>query len=152
MLPEMNHISARSKNMAAIKCKNTKPELLIRKLLHRAGFRYRLYDKKLPGKPDLVLAKFRAVIFVNGCYWHGHDCYLFRIPKTNKEFWQSKISGNQSRDLSNIIGLNHLGWKVLTIWECSIKGKEKLSSGLLLRFISDWLYFSNENFNIRGNG
>jgi DNA mismatch endonuclease, patch repair protein len=130
----------RSKNMMAVGYKNTKPELIIRKLLHSSGFRYRLHVKNLPGKPDLVFPKFRAVIFVNGCFWHGHKCYLFKWPVTRAEFWRIKISGTIKRDQRNKVFLSESGWKVLVIWECAIKGKHKLSRDELLSFISRWLH------------
>jgi DNA mismatch endonuclease, patch repair protein len=115
----------RSQMMAGIKGKNTKPELVIRSGLHKVGFRFRLHDRKLPGKPDLVFPRFRAVIFVQGCFWHGHDCHLFKWPSSRKDFWQKKISGNQKADARNIEKLLAEGWRVALIWECSIKGKRK---------------------------
>ena len=91
----------RSWNMSRIRSKDTKPEILVRKAIHAKGYRFRLHEKKLPGKPDLVLAKHRLVIFVNGCFWHGHDCHLFKWPKSRVDFWKEKISGNKNRDLKN---------------------------------------------------
>lgn len=106
--------------MSAIRGKNTKPELVVRKLLHGCGFRFRLHRKDLPGKPDLVLPKYRKAVFVNGCYWHGHeDCELFRLPKSRKEFWSKKITGNRLRDDRNRDALIEAGWKVVTVWECA---------------------------------
>ncbi len=113
----------RSQMMAGIKGKNTKPELIIRKELFRRGFRYRLHGKKLPGKPDIVLPKYKTVVFVNGCFWHKHDCHLFKWPKTRTEFWREKILGNVARDKKNRDLLEADGWKVITIWECAIKNK-----------------------------
>jgi DNA mismatch endonuclease, patch repair protein len=112
--------------MAAIKGSHTKPELLIRKALHAAGFRYRLHAKSLPGKPDLVFPRYRAAIFVNGCFWHGHDCHLFRWPGTRPDFWRAKIGGNIARDERTRSQLAEAGWRVADIWECTLKGKEKL--------------------------
>jgi len=113
--------------MSGIKGKNTRPELIVRKILHRSGFRFRLHRKDLPGKPDIILPKYRTVIFVNGCFWHGHEnCHLFRMPKSRQEFWEKKICGNVARDTKNRLLLSELGWGVLTIWECSLKGKMKL--------------------------
>jgi DNA mismatch endonuclease, patch repair protein len=132
----------RSKNMRAIGNKNTRPELIVRKLLHAHGFRYRLHVKDLPGKPDLVFPRFRAVIFINGCFWHGHECYLFKMPASRVEFWEKKISDNIKRDHRNKILLSDSGWKVLVVWECAIKGKNKLSQAELLNFISRWLFES----------
>ncbi|MBH1959612.1 MAG: DNA mismatch endonuclease Vsr [Flavobacteriia bacterium] len=112
----------RSYNMSRIKGANTKPEILLRKRLFAEGFRYRINDKKLPGKPDIVLKKYRTVIFVNGCFWHGHqNCKYFVIPKTRTEFWMNKINSNIERDLKNEEALIKLGWKVITVWECDLK-------------------------------
>jgi len=109
-------------NMQQIKAKDTKPEILLRKLLFKEGFRYRINDRKLPGKPDIVLKKYNTVIFVNGCFWHGHqDCRYFVMPKTRTEFWNDKINGNRERDLRNIFQLKEAGWNVITVWECELK-------------------------------
>lgn len=108
--------------MAAVKGKDTKPELIVRKYLFSKGLRYRLHSKNLKGHPDIVLPKFKTVIFINGCFWHGHDgCENFRIPKSNVEFWQKKIRHNKARDVSNEFVLQSQGWKVIKIWECEIK-------------------------------
>ena len=125
--------------MANIRGKNTQPELLIRKGLHARGFRYRLHDARLPGKPDIVFPKYGAVIFVNGCFWHRHDCDLFRWPSTRPEFWKEKIEGNRRRDLQSIADLESLGWRVLTVWECAVKGKNKITPELLLAEIAMWI-------------
>ncbi len=117
----------RSKNMSAIRSRETKPEIKIRKALFAKGFRYRLNVRKLPGTPDIVLPKYRTVIFVHGCFWHGHEhCYLFVVPTTRTDFWINKIRINKENDNKAIENLLHDNWKVLTIWECSIKGKYKL--------------------------
>lgn len=109
-------------NMQQIKSKNTKPEILLRKLLFAKGFRYKINDKNLPGRPDLVLKKYKTVIFVNGCFWHGHkDCKYFVIPKTRTEFWVEKIQGNISRDNINESKLLEMGWNIITVWECQLK-------------------------------
>ena len=113
----------RSEMMAGIKGRNTKPEIIIRKVFFKRGFRYRLHYKGLPGKPDLVFPKYKAVIFVNGCFWHGHNCHLFKWPKSNPDFWKEKITGNQTRDIKNKKLLSVQGWRVKTIWECALKGK-----------------------------
>ena len=112
----------RSYNMSRIKSKNTKPEELVRKYLFSHGFRYRKNDKRLPGTPDIVLPKYRTVIFVNGCFWHGHNqCRYFVIPKSNTEFWVDKINKNIERDALNTEKLLSLEWNVITIWECELK-------------------------------
>lgn len=126
----------RSKNMAAIKSKNTSPEIAIRKILHSEGFRYRLHDKKLPGKPDLVFKKYRTVIFVHGCFWHQHkNCKRANIPKSNVDYWITKISKNVQRDKGHLKELRKKGWRVLTVWECQVKNlvetKKKLIKTLL---------------------
>jgi DNA mismatch endonuclease, patch repair protein len=114
--------------MRAIRSKNTRPEIFVRKALHAAGFRYRLHSKNLPGKPDIVLPKYRIVIFVQGCFWHGHDCKYFKVPKTRAEFWGNKITENKSRDKINIDKLTESGWQVLLVWECATKsGSQGLS-------------------------
>lgn len=112
----------RSYNMSHIRCKNTKPEELVRKYLFSQGFRYRKNDPRFPGKPDIVLPKYKTIIFVNGCFWHGHKgCKYFVWPQNNAEFWKKKISGNISRDLKNCSLLKEQGWSVITIWECQLK-------------------------------
>ena len=112
----------RSYNMSCIKGKNTKPEAIVRKYLFSKGFRYRKNDKRLPGTPDIVLPRYKSVIFVNGCFWHGHHgCRYFVIPKTNTDFWVDKITTNCIRDQKKISELESLGWNVIVIWECDIK-------------------------------
>lgn len=129
----------RRKMMANIRAKDTKPELIIRKELHKAGFRYRLHAKTISGKPDLVFPKYNAVIFVNGCFWHRHDCHLFKWPKTRIEFWTSKLTANSERDRRNIALLLKTGWRVLQIWECALKGKHRLPMEAVIDFTSSWL-------------
>ena len=115
----------RSFNMSRIKGKDTKPEMLVRRFLFAHGFRYRLNVKTLPGKPDIVLPKYKTVIFINGCFWHGHKgCNYFVVPKTRTEWWLSKIKDTQKRDREAEIQLNVLGWKVITLWECQLKPKK----------------------------
>ena len=116
---------ARSRNMAAIKSKNTKPEIEVRKILHKMGFRFRLHRKDLPGNPDIVLPKYKTAIFVNGCFWHQHeDCKYARLPKTKTDFWKKKLEGNKQRDKVKQSQLNELGWKIINVWECEIKDKK----------------------------
>jgi DNA mismatch endonuclease (patch repair protein) len=126
----------RSKNMAAIKGKNTKPEMLVRRFLHAHGYRYRLHDKRLPGKPDIVLPKYKTVIFVHGCFWHGHEgCKLNRIPKNNN-YWRDKLINNSRRDKLHIKHIKKQKWKVFIIWECSlISSKSNITLNSLLRKI-----------------
>jgi DNA mismatch endonuclease, patch repair protein len=129
----------RSEMMSGIKGKNTKPEIIVRKELFKRGFRYRLHDKKLAGKPDLVLPKYKAAIFVNGCFWHGHDCKLFKWPKSNPEFWKEKITKNKERDVKNRKLLEEQGWRVTIIWECAVKGKLSDNIRKEVDTLSDWL-------------
>lgn len=115
----------RSYNMGRIKGKNTKPEIMVRKFLFSKGFRFRIHDMKLPGKPDIVLPSYKTVIFVHGCFWHNHDCNAGKLPEIRKDFWKEKISENINRDKKNINTLENLGWSVLTIWQCKLKNKEE---------------------------
>lgn len=134
-------VAVRSRMMAGIRGKNTKPELTIRRGLHSLGFRYILHDKRLPGKPDLVLPKHRAVIFVHGCFWHGHDCHLFKWPKTRKGFWRKKIERNREIDEDAIAALAATGWRCCIVWECALKGRTRLIGGDVIRTIAGWLNF-----------
>src|SRR5271166_412112 len=109
--------------MSRVKGRNTKPELAVRSALHRAGFRFRLHQRDLPGHPDIVLAKFKTAIFVHGCFWHGHDCARGKLPTSNEAFWATKIAGNVQRDQANSETLRELGWSVITIWECGLSEK-----------------------------
>lgn len=129
-MADVHDPKTRSYNMSRIKSKDTKPELLVRKFLFANGFRYRLHDKKLPGKPDIVLPKYKTVIFVNGCFWHGHEkCKYFVLPKTRTEFWLNKIMKNKQLDMDNFSKLKAMNWKVYTIFECELK-VEKINSTL----------------------
>lgn len=125
--------------MAGIGPANTKPEMVLRRGLHALGWRYCLHDKKLPGKPDLVFPGRRAVIFVNGCFWHGHDCHLFRWPQTRQEFWREKISGNVRRDARTRRELAEHGWRVADVWECTLKGRERLPLQQVLQACASFL-------------
>jgi DNA mismatch endonuclease, patch repair protein len=125
--------------MAAIRSGDTKPEMLIRKALHAAGFRYRLHAKDLPGRPDLVFPKYRAVLFVNGCFWHRHDCHRFRWPRTRPDFWKSKLEQNAANDERALAALAQAVWRVAIVWECAIIGRTKLAPGDLMRQLIDWV-------------
>ena len=125
-MPDVHNKETRSFNMSQIKGKNTKPEMLVRKFLFRNGLRYKIHDKTLPGKPDLVFPKYKTVIFVHGCFWHGHKgCKYFVIPKTRTEWWLTKISTNKRKDDKNIKKLQDGGWRVMTIWECELKPQKR---------------------------
>ncbi|HAQ34711.1 MAG TPA: very short patch repair endonuclease [Alphaproteobacteria bacterium] len=114
----------RSRMMSGIRGKDTKPEMVVRRGLHAMGFRFRLHDRSLPGNPDLVLRKYRTVIFVHGCFWHRHDCRYFKWPATRPEFWRNKILRNVERDEENVAALEAMGWRVLTVWECETRNPE----------------------------
>lgn len=121
-MADVHDKATRSYNMSRIKGKDTKPEMLVRKFLHANGFRYRLHVKDLPGKPDIVLPKYKTVIFVHGCFWHGHEsCKYYVVPKTKTEWWLNKINTNIANDIKAINALKEAGWKVITLWECELK-------------------------------
>jgi DNA mismatch endonuclease (patch repair protein) len=121
-MADVHDKKTRSYNMSQIKGKNTKPEMLVRKFLHANGFRYSLHNKKLPGKPDIVLPKYKTIIFIHGCFWHGHkNCKYFVVPKTRTKWWVDKINHNKANDAKAIRALRKEGWKVMAIWECRLK-------------------------------
>jgi len=139
-MSDVHDKKTRSYNMRQIRAKDTKPELLVRKFLFAQGYRYRLHDKKLPGKPDIVLPKYRTVIFINGCYWHGHkNCRYFVLPKTRTGWWLKKINGNIANDSIKLKALKTAGWRVLIIWECKLKPvkEQKTFDKLLLNIARD---------------
>ena len=130
-MPDVHSPEQRSRNMAAIKGKNTKPEIRVRSLLHSLGYRFRLHRKDLPGKPDIVLPKYRTVIFVHGCFWHSHDCQWGNVvPKTRPDFWAEKRRGNADRDTKNALALKASGWKVIAVWECETRTEQELRRAL----------------------
>jgi len=141
----------RSEMMSGIRGKDTKPEMIVRRGLHARGYRFRLHRKDLPGKPDIVLPKYRAAIFVNGCFWHGHDCHLFKWPKTREEFWREKIGGNRLRDQATKIALEQAGWRILVIWECALKGIYRKPVDTVIEFSAEWLESSKMSAEISGN-
>lgn len=138
-LPDIVDAQTRSRMMSGIKGKNTKPELLVRRGLHALGFRFRLHSKDVAGKPDLIFRKYRAVIFVHGCFWHGHNCHLFRMPSTRTEFWQAKINRNRQRDEDVSAQLRESGLRQLVIWECALKGKTRLDFDVMIESVAQWL-------------
>lgn len=140
----------RSEMMAGIKGKNTKPEIVIRKALHRQGFRYKLHDKTLPGKPDLVFPKYKAAIEVNGCFWHLHGCHLFKWPGSKKEFWKEKLTKNKQRDERNREALEAEGWRLLVVWECALKGKARLPLETVIEECISFLTGSQKHHEIKG--
>jgi DNA mismatch endonuclease (patch repair protein) len=140
----------RSKNMSAIRSKDTRPEMLIRRGLHQRGFRYSLHHRKLPGHPDLVLKKHNAVVFIHGCFWHGHDCPLFKWPATRAEFWRAKIQRNREVDARAVEELRREGWRVLSIWECALKGRWRRPLEDVLDQTCRWLSSKAGEEEIRG--
>jgi DNA mismatch endonuclease, patch repair protein len=121
-MADVHNKATRSYNMSQIRSKNTRPEMLVRRFLHIQGFRYSLHNKKLPGKPDIVLPKYKTIIFVHGCFWHGHtNCKYFVVPKTRTKWWLNKIADNKANDEKAVKALRKDGWKVITVWECKLK-------------------------------
>lgn len=132
--------------MAGIQSKNTKPETLIRKALHARGFRYSLHSKRLPGKPDIVMPKWRVVIFVHGCFWHWHGCRLSKLPTSNTNFWKQKLKGNQLHDAQVAQDLARLGWRTATVWECATRGKTALANfPALINDLDNWIRYQAES-------
>ncbi|MEI6749028.1 MAG: DNA mismatch endonuclease Vsr [Bacteroidota bacterium] len=128
-MADVHSEEVRSYNMSRIKGKDTKPEMLVRKFLFTKGFRYRLHDKRLPGKPDIVLPKYKTVLFIHGCFWHGHDgCRYFVVPKTRTDWWLNKIDNNKLNDLQSVRALVADGWRTIVIWECELKPNEREST------------------------
>lgn len=127
----------RSELMSKVRSADTKPELMVRRYLHRHGFRYSLHSSKLPGKPDIVFPSRKVVIFVNGCFWHGHQhCRYFKVPKSNSEFWQNKIASNVARDEKNIKALKEMGYRVIVLWTCQLKSSSIKSLEAVVRKIN----------------
>lgn len=151
-MPDIVDKQTRSRMMAGIQGKNTKPELAIRRGLHALGFRYRLHDTRLPGKPDLVLPKYRAVIFVNGCFWHGHDCHLFKWPSTRPNWWRAKIEKTRVTDAAARELLLADGWRVADVWECALKGRTRLPLDDVIGTLVEWITSASTNkLTIRGS-
>lgn len=142
----------RSRMMSGIRGKNTKPELVLRQGLHALGFRYRLHDRSLPGSPDLVFPRYRAVLFAHGCFWHGHDCHLFRWPSTRAEFWQAKIARNREVDRRANDALEAAGWRRGVVWECALKGRTRLPVETVTGSLAGWLRSDAPALEIRGGG
>ena len=135
--------------MSGIRGKNTKPEMILRNGLHGMGFRYRLHAK-LSGRPDMVFPKLNAVLFVHGCFWHGHNCHLFKWPKSRDDFWRTKINGNIQRDRQSIEALKAAGWRVGIVWECALKGKTRLPVTDVLKKCMLWLRSGRRSFELAG--
>jgi len=149
-MPDIVSSQTRSRMMAGIRGKDTKPELAIRKALHARGFRYVLHDRKLPGKPDISFPMYGSVILVNGCFWHGHDCHLFKWPSTRHDFWHEKITRNRQKDEENLQALKENGCRVLVIWECALKGRTRLDPDKVVDETEEWLLSVYEDHVIQG--
>ena len=143
--------ATRSRMMRGIRARDTKPEMQIRCMLHAKGFRYRLHDRQLPGTPDIVLPKYRAVIFVSGCFWHGHDCRLFRLPRTRRKFWSEKIARNRSNDATARERLSAAEWRHATVWECALRSRDPVAIAELNRRLVDWIQSDDLASSFRGN-
>lgn len=148
-MPDIVSPDVRSQMMSGIRGKNTGPELLLRRALHRNGFRYRLHVKALPGKPDIVFPSKKAIIMIHGCFWHGHKCHLFKWPSTRVEFWRKKIESNMHRDKEVERELSARGWRILTIWECTLKGRERISEVDVINSTIQWLTTENQSTELR---
>ncbi|MYM63841.1 DNA mismatch endonuclease Vsr [Pseudomaricurvus sp. HS19] len=149
-MADVHNPEVRSRNMSAIRGKNTKPELHIRRLLHSKGFRFRLNRRDLPGKPDIVLPRYKAAIMVHGCFWHVHKCAAFHWPASRTQWWKEKLTSNQKRDLQNSAALAAQGWRIAVVWECSIKGKYRLSDEELTSKLTSWLTSGTQRIELRG--
>lgn len=151
-MADVHDTGTRSRNMAAVKGKNTKPEVLLRRSLFARGFRYRIHRNDLPGKPDILLPRFSAAIFVQGCFWHGHrGCTKFQLPVTRRDFWEAKITANQDRDQRNNDALIELGWRVLEVWECAITGTGRRNREELINQVANWIKWGDDSTTIEGN-
>ncbi|MDU8945993.1 very short patch repair endonuclease [Ovoidimarina sediminis] len=149
-MADVHDKATRSRNMAAIRGADTKPEMMIRRGLHARGFRFRLHDRTLPGRPDMIFPKYRAVLFVHGCFWHGHNCHLFKWPGTREEFWREKIGANVVRDRASTEALREAGWRVGVVWECALKGRQRHAADEVLEAVSEWLHGTGDGFELEG--
>ncbi len=138
-------------NMSRIRGQDTKPEMLVRRGLHAEGLRFRLHVRDLPGRPDIIFPRHRAIIFVHGCFWHGHECPLFKIPKTRPDFWEKKIFANKERDQKVIAQLLGHRWRVLTVWECSLKGPNRHETSKLIAKCTDFVTGNTLQAEIEGS-
>ncbi|EJL84697.1 DNA mismatch endonuclease Vsr [Pantoea sp. BIGb0393] len=151
-MADVHSQAIRSKNMRAIRNQDTAIEQRIALILKDRGFTYRVQDKALPGRPDFVLPSEKAIIFVHGCFWHRHHCYLFKMPATRTEFWSGKINSNVERDRRYIEQLREGGWKVLIVWECALRGKLQLADGALIERLEEWLLAATDSSEIDHQG
>jgi DNA mismatch endonuclease (patch repair protein) len=137
-------------NMSRVLSRNTAPEIIVRRLLHSVGYRFRLHRRDLPGTPDIVLPKHGVAIFVHGCFWHGHNCPLFRLPETRPDFWSSKIEGNRMRDKAARRSLLELEWRSITVWECAVRGRWRLERSELAAKVTSLIEDSRTGADIEG--
>ncbi|GAB2605052.1 VSPR family DNA mismatch endonuclease [Ramlibacter solisilvae] len=149
-MPDVHNTEVRSRNMRAIRSKDTAPERAVRKALHAAGFRYRLQSKRLPGRPDLTLTRYRAVVFVHGCFWHQHDCPTFKMPRERRDFWRAKLEANVARDAKTLESLQKLGWRVAVVWECALRGRDRLPMEDVTSTLANWLRGHELTLTLRG--
>jgi DNA mismatch endonuclease (patch repair protein) len=140
----------RSRVMSRVRSRDTRPELMVRRLLHRAGFRYGLTARHLPGSPDLSLPRYDAVIFVHGCFWHGHDCPAFRMPSSRRRYWKAKIARNQARDAAALAALAARGLRAACVWECALRGPARLPPEAVLARLAAWLRGRRRRLDLRG--
>lgn len=138
-MTDVHNAEQRSFNMSRVRSKNTGPEVRLRKALFARGLRYRLHVSELPGKPDMVFPRYKAVVFVHGCFWHVHDCPRFSWPATNQDFWKTKLERNQTNDQSHLDQLQRQGWRVMVVWECSLVGKGKYPLEQVADAVVSWL-------------
>lgn len=149
-MADVHSKAVRSFNMSRVRSKATQIETTVSRLLHKMGYRYRLNVRRLPGSPDIVLSKRNAVLFVHGCFWHAHSCHLFKPPKTRKEFWTAKVSVNRARDERAIKGLLGMGWRVGVVWECAIRGTQRLTDEDIAAACDEWLKSDRLRFELHG--
>jgi DNA mismatch endonuclease, patch repair protein len=149
---DVHNKATRSKNMRAIGTRDTAIEKRLALLLEASGFTFTVQDASLPGRPDFVIADYRCVIFTHGCFWHHHDCYLFKVPATRTEFWLEKIGKNVERDRRDVQRLTEQGWRVLIVWECALRGREKLSDSALSERLEEWICGGGDSAQIDTQG
>jgi DNA mismatch endonuclease (patch repair protein) len=151
-MPDIVDKATRSRMMSGIRSKDTKAEVQIRKNLFSLGFRYRLHDSKLPGKPDIIFPRYKAVIFIHGCFWHMHYCELFKMPSSNVAFWQKKLNRNKEKDAENYAALKARGWRIMIIWECAFRGRGKKkykAFDAIAKKTAKWLHSGKRSTEIR---
>jgi len=149
-LPDIVDAATRSRMMSGIRGRDTKPEVALRKALFARGLRYRVNVRGMPGRPDLVFARWRAAVFVHGCFWHGHDCPLFRLPGTRTQFWSEKIAANRQRDARALQALADAKWRICVVWECALRGTGRSGLNSVAERVASWLYGEESALTIKG--